>query len=116
MDAQEGPLSADASLLSVAGCTTPSPPSSIALQIFGTSASISNSSYYAGQTAGHQRNAGWTLGGNEPQRLSLLGQFFVRDGQKRYILHPKGAINGDTIVFGTKVSISMGNDPILSVV
>ncbi|PUZ46315.1 hypothetical protein GQ55_7G056900 [Panicum hallii var. hallii] len=32
-----------------------------------------------------------------------------RDGEKKYILHPRGAIIGDTIVSGTKVPISMGN-------
>ncbi|GKB34650.1 ribosomal protein L2 [Tanacetum coccineum] len=31
------------------------------------------------------------------------------DGEKRYILHPRGAIIGDTIVSGTEVPIKMGN-------
>jgi large subunit ribosomal protein L2 len=34
---------------------------------------------------------------------------FTGDGEKRYILHPKWAIIGDTIVYDTKVPISMGN-------
>ena len=38
------------------------------------------------------------------------------DGEKRYILHPRGAIIGDTIVSGTKVPISMGNALPLSAV
>ncbi|XP_035830752.1 50S ribosomal protein L2, chloroplastic-like [Helianthus annuus] len=39
-----------------------------------------------------------------------------RDGEKRYILHLKGAIIGDTIVSGTEVPINMGNTLPLSVV
>ena len=31
------------------------------------------------------------------------------NGEKRYILHSRGAIIRDTIVFGTKVPIQMGN-------
>ncbi|RDX58421.1 50S ribosomal protein L2, chloroplastic, partial [Mucuna pruriens] len=31
------------------------------------------------------------------------------DGEKKYILHPRGAIIGDTIVSGTEVPIKMGN-------
>ncbi|GAV80660.1 LOW QUALITY PROTEIN: Ribosomal_L2 domain-containing protein/Ribosomal_L2_C domain-containing protein, partial [Cephalotus follicularis] len=31
------------------------------------------------------------------------------DGEKRYILHSRGAIIGDTIVYGTEVPIKMGN-------
>ncbi|KQJ94361.1 hypothetical protein BRADI_3g10133v3 [Brachypodium distachyon] len=38
------------------------------------------------------------------------------NGEKRYILHPRGAIIGDTIVSGTKVPISMGNALPLSAV
>nr|YP_010217349.1 ribosomal protein L2 [Magnolia lacei]UBU95918.1 ribosomal protein L2 [Magnolia lacei] len=38
------------------------------------------------------------------------------DGEKRYILHPRGAIIGDTIVSGTEVPISMGNALPLSAV
>ena len=37
-------------------------------------------------------------------------------GEKRYILHPRGAIIGDTIVSGTEVPISMGNALPLSAV
>jgi len=38
------------------------------------------------------------------------------DGEKKYILHPKGAIIGDTIISGTKVPIKMGNTLPLSAV
>ena len=38
------------------------------------------------------------------------------DGEKRYILHPRGAIIGDTIVSGTEVPIKMGNALPLSAV
>jgi len=38
------------------------------------------------------------------------------DGEKRYILHPRGAIIGDTIVYGTEVPIKMGNALPLSAV
>src|SRR6266542_803954 len=40
----------------------------------------------------------------------------VKIHEKRYILHPRGAIIGDTIVSGTKVPISMGNALPLSAV
>ena len=46
-------------------------------------------------------------------RIALLHYL---DGEKRYILHPRGAIIGDTIVSGTKVPISMGNALPLSAV
>ncbi|XLT64173.1 hypothetical protein HN873_020697 [Arachis hypogaea] len=38
-----------------------------------------------------------------------VGILVSRVGEKRYILHPRGAIIGDTIVSGTEVPIKMGN-------
>nr|YP_010953143.1 ribosomal protein L2 [Amorphophallus yunnanensis]YP_010953161.1 ribosomal protein L2 [Amorphophallus yunnanensis]WMQ76052.1 ribosomal protein L2 [Amorphophallus yunnanensis]WMQ76070.1 ribosomal protein L2 [Amorphophallus yunnanensis] len=47
----------------------------------------------------------------DPNRNAYICLIHYGDGEKRYILHPRGAIIGDTIVSGTKVpiSISMGN-------
>nr|AYP35048.1 ribosomal protein L2 [Strelitzia reginae] len=45
----------------------------------------------------------------DPNRNAYICLIHYRDGEKRYILHPRGAIIGDTIVSGTKVPISMGN-------
>ncbi|KAF7042863.1 hypothetical protein CFC21_052351 [Triticum aestivum] len=51
-----------------------------------------------------------------PNRNAYICLIHYGDGEKRYILHPRGAIIGDTIVFGTKVPISMGNALPLSAV
>nr|AKZ31116.1 ribosomal protein L2 [Scaevola collaris] len=45
----------------------------------------------------------------DPNRNADICLIHYRDGEKRYILHPRGAIIGDTIVSGTKVPIKMGN-------
>nr|BCN13600.1 ribosomal protein L2 [Schizostachyum dumetorum var. xinwuense] len=45
----------------------------------------------------------------DPNRNAYICLIHYGDGEKRYILHPRGAIIGDTIVSGTKVPISMGN-------
>ncbi|XP_076952763.1 large ribosomal subunit protein uL2c [Bidens hawaiensis] len=45
----------------------------------------------------------------DPNRNAYFCLIHYRDGEKRYILHPRGAIIGDTIVSGTEVSIKMGN-------
>ena len=39
----------------------------------------------------------------DPNRNAYICLIHYRDGEKRYILHPKGAIIGDTIVFGIEV-------------
>ncbi|CAN6458714.1 unnamed protein product [Victoria cruziana] len=52
----------------------------------------------------------------DPNRNAYICLMYYGDGEKIYILHPRGAIIGDTIVFGTKVSISMGNALPLSAV
>ncbi|KAK8292410.1 hypothetical protein V6Z11_D06G120700 [Gossypium hirsutum] len=44
-----------------------------------------------------------------PNRNAYICLIHYRDGEKRYILHPSGAIIGDTIVSGTGVPIKMGN-------
>ena len=41
----------------------------------------------------------------DPNRNAYIFLIHYRDGEKRYILHPKGVIIGDTIVFGTEVPI-----------
>nr|XP_025875791.1 uncharacterized protein LOC112936211 [Oryza sativa Japonica Group] len=45
----------------------------------------------------------------DPNRNAYICLIHYGDGEKGYILHPRGAIIGDTIVSGTKVPISMGN-------
>jgi large subunit ribosomal protein L2 len=45
----------------------------------------------------------------EPNRNAYICLIHYGDGGKRYILHPIGAIIGDTIISGTKFPISMGN-------
>nr|QFZ96574.1 ribosomal protein L2 [Diabelia spathulata var. spathulata] len=45
----------------------------------------------------------------DPNRNAYICLIHNGDGEKRYILHPRGAIIGDTIVSGTKVPIKMGN-------
>nr|YP_009171747.1 ribosomal protein L2 [Euonymus japonicus]YP_010184706.1 ribosomal protein L2 [Buxus megistophylla]YP_010265969.1 ribosomal protein L2 [Euonymus europaeus]YP_010265993.1 ribosomal protein L2 [Euonymus europaeus]YP_010625293.1 ribosomal protein L2 [Euonymus microcarpus]QXL58993.1 50S ribosomal protein L2 [Euonymus yunnanensis]UHY94564.1 ribosomal protein L2 [Euonymus hamiltonianus]AKF33786.1 ribosomal protein L2 [Euonymus japonicus]QVH34138.1 ribosomal protein L2 [Buxus megistophylla]QXL5 len=50
----------------------------------------------------------------DPNRNAYICLIHYGDGEKRYILHPRGAIIGDTIVSGTEVPIKMGNDLPLS--
>ncbi|XP_052625281.1 50S ribosomal protein L2, chloroplastic [Lactuca sativa] len=45
----------------------------------------------------------------DPNRNAYICLIHYRDGEKRYILHPRGAIIGDTIVSGIEVPIKMGN-------
>nr|YP_010291240.1 ribosomal protein L2 [Juncus gracilicaulis]YP_010291258.1 ribosomal protein L2 [Juncus gracilicaulis]ULQ66830.1 ribosomal protein L2 [Juncus gracilicaulis]ULQ66848.1 ribosomal protein L2 [Juncus gracilicaulis] len=45
----------------------------------------------------------------DPNRNTYICLIHYGDGEKRYILHPRGAIIGDTIVSGTEIPISMGN-------
>nr|YP_010625750.1 ribosomal protein L2 [Leptadenia pyrotechnica]WBG94598.1 ribosomal protein L2 [Leptadenia pyrotechnica] len=45
----------------------------------------------------------------DPNRNASICLIHYGDGEKRYILHPRGAILGDTIVSGTEVPIKMGN-------
>lgn len=53
----------------------------------------------------------------DPNRNAYICLIHYRDGEKGYILHPRGARIGDTIISGTKkVPISMGNALPLSAV
>ena len=52
----------------------------------------------------------------DPNRNTYICLIHYGDGEKRYILHPRGAIIGDTIVSGTEVPIKMGNALPLSAV
>jgi large subunit ribosomal protein L2 len=52
----------------------------------------------------------------DPNRNTYICLIHYGDGEKRYILHPRGAIIGDTIVSGTEIPISMGNALPLSAV
>nr|YP_010567179.1 ribosomal protein L2 [Vallisneria denseserrulata x Vallisneria spiralis]UZC33410.1 ribosomal protein L2 [Vallisneria denseserrulata x Vallisneria spiralis] len=45
----------------------------------------------------------------DPNRNAYICFIHYGNGEKGYILHPRGAIIGDTIISGTKVPISMGN-------
>nr|YP_009298936.1 ribosomal protein L2 [Pelargonium citronellum]YP_009298960.1 ribosomal protein L2 [Pelargonium citronellum]AJB98850.1 ribosomal protein L2 [Pelargonium citronellum]AJB98875.1 ribosomal protein L2 [Pelargonium citronellum] len=45
----------------------------------------------------------------DPNRNAYICLIHYGDGEKRYILHPRGARIGDTIVSGTEVPIKMGN-------
>nr|QHV38402.1 ribosomal protein L2 [Hansenia forrestii] len=45
----------------------------------------------------------------DPNRNAYICLIHYGDGEKRFILHPRGAIIGDTIVSGTEVPIKMGN-------
>nr|AIJ28362.1 ribosomal protein L2 [Trifolium semipilosum] len=45
----------------------------------------------------------------DPNRNAHICLIHYGDGEKRYILHPRGAIIGDTVVYGTEVPIKMGN-------
>nr|YP_009250968.1 ribosomal protein L2 [Geranium incanum]AMY95979.1 ribosomal protein L2 [Geranium incanum] len=52
----------------------------------------------------------------DPNRNAYICLIHYGDGEKRYILHPRGARIGDTIVSGTRVPIKMGNALPLSAV
>nr|YP_009299149.1 ribosomal protein L2 [Pelargonium exhibens]YP_009299173.1 ribosomal protein L2 [Pelargonium exhibens]YP_009299636.1 ribosomal protein L2 [Pelargonium myrrhifolium]YP_009300045.1 ribosomal protein L2 [Pelargonium tetragonum]YP_009300069.1 ribosomal protein L2 [Pelargonium tetragonum]AJB99063.1 ribosomal protein L2 [Pelargonium exhibens]AJB99088.1 ribosomal protein L2 [Pelargonium exhibens]AJB99549.1 ribosomal protein L2 [Pelargonium myrrhifolium]AJB99958.1 ribosomal protein L2 [Pelargoniu len=52
----------------------------------------------------------------DPNRNAYICLIHYGDGEKRYILHPRGARIGDTIVSGTEVPIKMGNALPLSAV
>ena len=45
----------------------------------------------------------------DPNRNAHICLIHYGDGEKRYILHPRGARIGDTILSGTEGPISMGN-------
>lgn len=45
----------------------------------------------------------------DPNRNASICLIHYGDGEKRYILHPRGALIGDTIISGTGVPIKMGN-------
>ncbi|KAH1228211.1 50S ribosomal protein L2-B, chloroplastic [Glycine max] len=45
----------------------------------------------------------------DPNRNAYICLIHYGDGEKKYILHPRGAIIGDTIVSGTEVPIKMKN-------
>nr|YP_010213177.1 ribosomal protein L2 [Linum grandiflorum]UBK11732.1 ribosomal protein L2 [Linum grandiflorum] len=45
----------------------------------------------------------------DPNRNAYICLIHYGDGEKRYILHPRGARIGDTIISGTEVPIKMGN-------
>nr|UDZ60832.1 ribosomal protein L2 [Limnocharis flava] len=45
----------------------------------------------------------------DPNRNAYICLIHYGDGEKRYILHPRGARIGDTVVSGTEIPISMGN-------
>nr|YP_010231320.1 ribosomal protein L2 [Passiflora xishuangbannaensis]YP_010231337.1 ribosomal protein L2 [Passiflora xishuangbannaensis]QSV37389.1 ribosomal protein L2 [Passiflora xishuangbannaensis]QSV37406.1 ribosomal protein L2 [Passiflora xishuangbannaensis] len=45
----------------------------------------------------------------DPNRNASICLIHYRDGEKRYILHPRGTRIGDTIISGTGVPIKMGN-------
>jgi tRNA-binding EMAP/Myf-like protein len=52
----------------------------------------------------------------DPNQNAYICRIHYGDGEKRYNLHPRRAIIGDTIVYGTKVPIKMVNALPLSVV
>ena len=52
----------------------------------------------------------------DPNRNAHICLIHYGDGEKRYILHPKGAEIGDTVVYGTEVPIKKGNALPLSAV
>lgn len=45
----------------------------------------------------------------DPNRTGFIGLVFYRDGEKRYILLPKGAKVGDTYIVSEKAPINAGN-------
>nr|YP_009121255.1 ribosomal protein L2 [Epipogium roseum]AII40865.1 ribosomal protein L2 [Epipogium roseum] len=46
---------------------------------------------------------------HDPNRNSYICLIHYMDGEKRYILHPRGSIIGDNVVSGAEVTISIGN-------
>ncbi|XP_057816423.1 large ribosomal subunit protein uL2c-like [Cryptomeria japonica] len=46
---------------------------------------------------------------SDPNRSAYICLVHYKDGQKTYILHPRGIMIGDTILFGPRAPISMGN-------
>ncbi|RZC83511.1 hypothetical protein C5167_046293 [Papaver somniferum] len=60
-------------------------------------------------TARHRGGGHKRLYQYDPNRNAYICLIHCGDGEKRYILHPRGSIIGDTIVSGTEVPISMGN-------
>ncbi|OAY24185.1 hypothetical protein MANES_18G141600v8 [Manihot esculenta] len=44
----------------------------------------------------------------DPNQNAYICLIHYGDGEKRYILHPRGPIIGDTIISGTEVPIKMG--------
>nr|AEQ37155.1 ribosomal protein L2 [Ginkgo biloba] len=47
----------------------------------------------------------------DPNRSAYLCLVHYGDGEKKYILHPRGVIIGDTIISGPRAPISVGNAP-----
>nr|YP_009827183.1 ribosomal protein L2 [Podocarpus neriifolius]YP_010355093.1 ribosomal protein L2 [Podocarpus macrophyllus]YP_010378681.1 ribosomal protein L2 [Podocarpus longifoliolatus]WEF49899.1 ribosomal protein L2 [Podocarpus macrophyllus var. maki]QIU83717.1 ribosomal protein L2 [Podocarpus neriifolius]QYJ09327.1 ribosomal protein L2 [Podocarpus longifoliolatus]UOK15652.1 ribosomal protein L2 [Podocarpus macrophyllus]WDR39293.1 ribosomal protein L2 [Podocarpus macrophyllus] len=45
----------------------------------------------------------------DPNRSAYICLVHYRDGEKTYILHPRGVMIGDTIISGPRAPISMGN-------
>lgn len=45
----------------------------------------------------------------DPNRNARIALIYYNDGQKRYILHPKGLSIGDSILAGSNASLSIGN-------
>ncbi|KAF4396254.1 hypothetical protein F8388_019800 [Cannabis sativa] len=60
-------------------------------------------------TAGHRGGGHKRLYQYDPNRNAYIRLIHYGGGEKRYILHPRGALIGDTIVSGTEVPIKMGN-------
>lgn len=52
----------------------------------------------------------------DPNRNAYICLVHYEDGEKKYILHPRGVKIGDTIVSGPKAPISIGNTLPLSAV
>nr|YP_007890271.1 ribosomal protein L2 [Cephalotaxus oliveri]AFZ65570.1 ribosomal protein L2 [Cephalotaxus oliveri]QPO90222.1 ribosomal protein L2 [Cephalotaxus oliveri]UPV71130.1 ribosomal protein L2 [Cephalotaxus oliveri] len=46
---------------------------------------------------------------SDPNRSAYICLVHYRDGKKKYILHPRGVMIGDTILSGPRAPISMGN-------
>nr|AIS35827.1 ribosomal protein L2 [Epipogium roseum] len=46
---------------------------------------------------------------HDPNRNSYICLIHYIDGEKRYILHPRGAIVGDNVVSGSEVTLFLGN-------
>lgn len=45
----------------------------------------------------------------DPNRNARIALIYYKDGEKRYILHPKNLKVGDTIISGSEIPISIGN-------